>query len=443
MDLRMVLAHPDLDLVVRVPPPEGPQPVRAVYTTDLLDPSRYLCGGELVLTGLVWWRAPGDAEPFVAALARAGVTALAAGAVEHGGVPDDLVLACARHGVPLVEVPSHVSFAAVTEVVVLGVAAASDLGSAVASARSLGVECRVLTATGRVIEGDPDVPGRELARRFLTAPRLPATGEDTLLPVSSAPRAMDWFVAVRGCDWTARHRRAVDAVVSAAAAEKAVRDSVPRSDSVPPSATALVSASLDGAPATALLAELAATLGAVGPPAEVGSETFAVVDLAGGDVRAELPALARLVGPGLDGARLALGLGTGSSAAEAAAQAREARRVAERGSDQVCFVDGRDLAAFQSLLVAVPDAERTAFRDRVLGPLLAYDAEHNSGLVATLRAFLSCDRSWTRAAEALHVHVNTLRYRIGRIEALTGKPLSETTSVVDFHLALHLLPEHL
>ena len=34
--------------------------VRSVMTTDLRDPSRYLAGGELVLTGLAWRRSNGE-----------------------------------------------------------------------------------------------------------------------------------------------------------------------------------------------------------------------------------------------------------------------------------------------------------------------------------------------------------------------------------------------
>jgi hypothetical protein len=45
--------------------------IRHVYTTDLPDPSRYLTPGDLVLTGLIWCRAPGDADRFVSALVKA------------------------------------------------------------------------------------------------------------------------------------------------------------------------------------------------------------------------------------------------------------------------------------------------------------------------------------------------------------------------------------
>jgi len=38
--------------------------IRHVHTTDLPDPSRYLTRGDLVLTGLIWCREPGDADRF-------------------------------------------------------------------------------------------------------------------------------------------------------------------------------------------------------------------------------------------------------------------------------------------------------------------------------------------------------------------------------------------
>src|SRR5246127_1481255 len=85
-----------------------------VYTTALPAPSRYLSQGDLVLTGLIWCRTPGDADRFVSALARAGVAALGAGEA-LGKVPDEVIQACGRHGLPLLAVPAETSFAAVTE----------------------------------------------------------------------------------------------------------------------------------------------------------------------------------------------------------------------------------------------------------------------------------------------------------------------------------------
>ncbi|MFD0331068.1 PucR family transcriptional regulator [Streptacidiphilus monticola] len=97
-----------------------------------------------------------------------------------------------------------------------------------------------------------------------------------------------------------------------------------------------------------------------------------------------------------------------------------------------------ELASHVLLLAAVPDEVRRAFRSRLLDRVVSYDLEHQADLVRTLEAFLQYDGSWTRCAAALHVHVNTLRYRIGRIEELTGRDLSRLEDRVDFFLALEL-----
>ena len=56
--------------------------------------------------------------------------------------------------------------------------------------------------------------------------------------------------------------------------------------------------------------------------------------------------------------------------------------------------------------------------------------------VHTLRVFLDCSGSWKRAADRLHLHVNTLRYRIERIGQLTGRDLTDLADQVDLYIAL-------
>ncbi|MER7187486.1 PucR family transcriptional regulator ligand-binding domain-containing protein, partial [Streptomyces hyaluromycini] len=92
--------------------------ISGVTVTDLEDPARFVRPGEVVLSGLVWW-APGKAERFVSALKEAGAAALFAGEETHGGVPEELVEACARHGVPVAGVPAHIMFRAITDTVYL------------------------------------------------------------------------------------------------------------------------------------------------------------------------------------------------------------------------------------------------------------------------------------------------------------------------------------
>ncbi|MGW0198773.1 PucR family transcriptional regulator ligand-binding domain-containing protein, partial [Nonomuraea sp. NPDC003201] len=188
-----------------------------VHITDLPEPGRYLSGGELVLSGLMWWHEPGDSARFVAALVEAGVAALGAGQAWLGHVPADLVAACEAAGLPLVEVPTEVSFRTLAELVVprlagdvrdaLGrhrrlvaaIAEGADLRELFTlTAAELGVTGAVLSASGEVIVGVATDPVR-LARAYLTAPRLPArVGDHTIFAVGRGHRAAGWALACDG-----------------------------------------------------------------------------------------------------------------------------------------------------------------------------------------------------------------------------------------------------
>jgi DNA-binding PucR family transcriptional regulator len=72
----------------------------------------------------------------------------------------------------------------------------------------------------------------------------------------------------------------------------------------------------------------------------------------------------------------------------------------------------------------------------MLEPLFTYDSDHGSKLVETLDTFLTTGGSWQRAADILCLHVNSLRYRVNKIEQLTGRDLSTIDGRVDFFLAL-------
>ena len=97
---------------------------------------------------------------------------------------------------------------------------------------------------------------------------------------------------------------------------------------------------------------------------------------------------------------------------------------------------GGHVDTHQRLLDSVPAAVLRSFTERLLGPLAEYDDRHHAELLPTLRAFLACDGSWSACASRMYVHVNTVRYRIGRIEAITGRDLSALPDRVDFFLAL-------
>jgi DNA-binding PucR family transcriptional regulator len=66
------------------------------------------------------------------------------------------------------------------------------------------------------------------------------------------------------------------------------------------------------------------------------------------------------------------------------------------------------------------DPRRAGYYRGLLEPLRRYDAEHHGDLVSTLAAYLRHGGNATRTADALYLHRNSLRYRLARIQALTG-----------------------
>jgi PucR C-terminal helix-turn-helix domain len=87
-------------------------------------------------------------------------------------------------------------------------------------------------------------------------------------------------------------------------------------------------------------------------------------------------------------------------------------------------------------------ADPTAARDvvqRVFGRLLALDAEDRSVLLATVEAWLDAGGSATAAGHALFCHPNTVRYRLRRVEELTGRSVDAPRAASELTVALQAL----
>ena len=539
MRVRELLDVPDLGLRLLTDVGGSDRAIRHVYTTDLPDPSRYLTPGDLVLTGLIWCRAPGDADRFVSALVRAETAALGAGEA-LGKVPDEVIQACARYGLPLLAVPAETSFAVVTDEVgrrlsgdrasamtrVLGrrrlllsaVAEGAGLDSMLRlMSRELGAECWLLTGLGRVIGGTGSSLPRPLALRlaceYLRADRMPAaaevsvpeagTGTYTLFGVGGEPRITSWFLACAGReqDWPHELRETVAELAADVALERARLNAARTGDRK--LAEAIVTMLASGSGEGAAPAEIASLMRAAGLPpdgrylvAAVGAEANEVTgpnadrwhcDLAGELVSpAAAGALAAPLGneivvlvpaPGdgddpdgsapaahrfaaairaaqpvveSDRSRVRLTVGVSGPAESVTAlpgalhEAGSARRLAALrlaglgGTSAVSVVTSDEVTSHELLLATVPASVLRSFRERLLGPLLAYDHQHRAELLPTLREFLACSGSWNVCAARMYVHVNTVRYRIRRIEELTGRDLSRLDDQVDFFLALRI-----
>lgn len=573
MRLRALLETDALGLRLLGGDDELDRSVRGVMTTDLRDPSRYLTGGELVLTGLAWRRDAKDSEPFVRILSGAGVAGLAVGEAELGDIPADLVEACGRHRLPLFAVHETVAFAMITEYVVRQVSGerAGDLAAVVDRHRrlmtsgpagggpevvldllgsDLDLQAWVLSPTGRQIAGAgeplPATAGAELAGLHLAAvragrraPHRVAVGGVTysLFPIRNNGRGAvpasrdvresvlsDWLLAVEAdaSDWPAARLDLLQGVTQLIAVERDRRDAartvrrrlaqevlelvqagappteiaarlrvaapvllpglgtaphwqvvVARVEWDEEGAASGTGSGLAGGPvAQALLEEILVDPAATGPDsadriavAHTGDEAIALVplpsvgaplpdpDAAAPDRSSEedpalhadalLAAVRAPLSAGLaDDGRLTLGVSASVHSPEglrgALEEARHARRVAAARPGRVCAAGHHELASHVLLLPFVPDDVRRAFTARLLDPLRDYDRRHRAELIPTLESFLDSDGSWTRCAARLHLHVNTLRYRVGRIEQLTGRDLSRLEDKLDFFLALRM-----
>ena len=92
------------------------------------------------------------------------------------------------------------------------------------------------------------------------------------------------------------------------------------------------------------------------------------------------------------------------------------------------------------LLLQVPDlAELRSFAADVLGKLSMHEHEHKSEYLTTLACYFRENNSPQRASRILHVHPNTVAYRVKRIEEITGLRLDNYSDRLIAQVALEIL----
>ena len=96
----------------------------------------------------------------------------------------------------------------------------------------------------------------------------------------------------------------------------------------------------------------------------------------------------------------------------------------------------RDLGSFQLLLSLQDTDALRLYCDSLLGPIAAGEGHYGGELMRSLEAFIEANGQWEAAARRLYCHRHTLRYRIRRIEELTGRDLSSARDRIEFWLAL-------
>ena len=175
---------------------------------------------------------------------------------------------------------------------------------------------------------------------------------------------------------------------------------------------------------------------------ERGDTTLAVVSLAGRRALEPRSLVEQLHRAARAAAAAPVALGYGAvrtGTAEIASSAREAEQALTMGrrlfgpDSATAF---KDLGLYRLLYALQPLPELRAFRDDALTRLRAKD--RGGALLQTLGAYLATNGSPTDAADRLHLHRNTVLYRLGRIEDLLGADLRDAEVRLALHLALKI-----
>ena len=482
-----LLAQEGLALVpVHLPRPDAP--IRWVATSELVDPSPFLEGGEVLLTtGLETRGWTGQWDSYVARLAAAGVVAIGlAAALTHEHSPRSLVAACRRHRVNLFEVPKDTTFVAVSRHAarMLEAAGRAEADDALAGHRQLteqalrgdraGVVSRLAerSGAGAALAGpdgalvvtprgpaaalvQPDLVEQEVRRirpRGLRAASSAGLPGGTLLvhPVGVSGEPDGYLVAAfpgrvtslqRGLVSTAvallsldaersRSAREVDRRLRARAIELLVGDDL--------GTAALLLAARPEQP-SAQVPRRGTVLRAAGPRARLRDGLAAVEDglplsgRVGGELVVVVPprqaeATAQVL------ARHGLRVGIGEAAP--ADQLRDSHTTAGHAlgaTTAAVPVASWEEHVRRGALSLIEPGRAAAFAESFLAPL---HGPHGAELLVTLHAFLRHHGSLLGVADELGVHRNTVRNRLAQVERLLDISLDDPQARVNAWVAL-------
>jgi purine catabolism regulator len=430
-----LLAVPELGLTCRCGAEELTRPVRWAHPTELLDPSGYLRGGELVCTVGSSLVDDGSIERFVAAVASSGAAAICFGVGDvHEDVPPALVGGCESTGLPLLVAPLGVPFIAIGEFIaqrrVEAESAAGARGDALVADLLAGVRAHVAP--------------RELVERAASGlgGRLELLHDGRVLHSGGATTDTDGTVReIDGSDgsalrWTGPEpgpaRVLLDTlchVLDVALHERDVERDLQRER-----VGQLLALVGERMAAPAALSEALDTAGLAGTDLVFSLWPSGAAQLLAGSlpdagvVLGETPTAAVLVTADPEHVRAlatTVGLACGYSrpvglldSPRALGEARAAFELAQR---QGGCVGPDELTSLEGLLEQQPPERLRPFVDQLLAPLLDSDLRRGTSYVVTLRSYLDNDSSLAATARSDFLHVNTVRHRLERIRDMTGR----------------------
>jgi PucR family transcriptional regulator, purine catabolism regulatory protein len=448
------------------------------HVSELEDPTPWLFGAEMIMTtGIAVPTSARRQRAYLERLDDAGVACLAVS--EQLSVPpltDAFLAAADERGFPVVEVPLPVPFMAISQEVAAAVQvdtgqrlnaqlqifgavrwlAAGNLSTREIFARLERLSGFTLyacdTRLGPLLDGVP-VPLPEHGKLIPATPGGPPTVPGGyVLPVSGPRSTVGYILAMERADAVPAGVSVVQHIATVAALQLSMqaheREMLRREGAetlaemlrgVLDSAVVSRRLAVQGFPADSrlLLAivrpksdgadAVADRLAQGGFPQLVlrqEEELYVLVpdDLTARNALADANAIAGISLPFLAGASLGV--------ARREAQWAIARAV-ESGRDVVSYSDDRTGRWLTS-----ESADLRALVDDVLRPVIDYDEAHGGDLLPTIRTWLEHDRQTDKAAQALHVHPNTLLYRVRRFEQITGRSLTSTEALAETWLAL-------
>jgi DNA-binding PucR family transcriptional regulator len=485
-------------------------PIRWVHISELLDPTPWLSGGELLLTTGIQLRSEDEERQYVRRLVDHHLAGLGFGiGLAHDVTPEAIVDEADRLGFPLFEVPYEMPFIAITEkafgslvneqyaMLQRATAFQRRLEQLVLDERGLEEVARALAATigGTVLMVDGHGESSAVAdfRRPVPAAALESVrqeivarnGDGRMMPfepshseiagralvlpippdVRGGPRS--WLVAVRdGGGLGELDRLILQQGVTVVALElmrrRVMRDTERRlAGDILAEAVGGDLAGHDlearlrpfgvGAKAAVLLFNLDNPGGAEGVlerilvEAGVGAlvasqngSVCAIVDGSAEDPIALAGKVRDLLAPDHGDVRVAASrvapTGALRQSYHEARYALEVTAIANGKAPDVASWE--DLGAFQLLLSIQDDEALRLYCDSVLGPIENGEGDYGGELIKSLEAFLEQNGQWEKAARELFCHRHTLRYRIRRVEQLTGRDLSSARDRIEFWLAL-------
>lgn len=118
-------------------------------------------------------------------------------------------------------------------------------------------------------------------------------------------------------------------------------------------------------------------------------------------------------------------------------QAKRACEIGTKLGQNISYFNS--LQFYDTLYDTAKNINAESFASKLLEPILHYDRRNSADLLITLEHYLENDGNLRETANSLYVHLNTLRYRLGKIEKLTGSSLRNFRNKYQLRFALDIL----